>query len=61
MKFYLLKMGKKKLHKKLVKKLQKKAIKLAMDCTWNEEGRCLRNKDEPVHGVGKIKEKMSEM
>jgi hypothetical protein len=53
-------MGKKKQQRKLVKKLQKRAIKLAMDCTWNEEGRCLKNKDEPVYGVGKVK-RMSEM
>jgi hypothetical protein len=32
-----------------------------MDCTWNEEGRCLKNKDEPSFGIGKIKNKISEM
>jgi hypothetical protein len=32
-----------------------------MDCAWNVEGRSVKNKDEPYPGVGKIKEKLSEM
>jgi hypothetical protein len=39
----------------------KRAIKLAMDCTWNEEGRCLKNKDEPLFGVGRIRHRISEL
>jgi hypothetical protein len=52
---------KQKLRAKLIRKSRKRAIKLAMDCTWNEEGRCFKNKDKPLYGVGKIKEKISEM
>jgi hypothetical protein len=37
-------MGKKKATKSS-KKPTKKAVKLAMDCTWNEDGRTLKNKD----------------
>jgi hypothetical protein len=33
--------------KKERKKRQWRAVKLAMDCTWNVEGRTLKNKDEP--------------
>jgi hypothetical protein len=55
--------GNKGKNKHKIKRLKevKRAVGLAMDCTWSEEGRTLKNKDEPVYGVGKIKNRISEM
>jgi hypothetical protein len=54
-------MGKHKKHKAKHPKLPSRAVKLAMDCVWNVEGRTLKNKDEPYFGIGKVKEKISEL
>jgi hypothetical protein len=59
-------MGRGKLKRRLKKvekaaKRQRKAVKLAMDCTWNEESRTLRNKDEPERKKRRVKEKLDDM